>query len=179
VTAYVGATQWCGFRVDLVGSEVQITGQPEHVPPLARIAMPDLKQHGYRAYPLVDHVADKVAAILQPYGAAGVPSTRYKDLVDLVAIVTQASVGAEPQVAALQSEADRRRITLPATFTVPDRRLWERGYAAEAARSLLPAALGLDDALGVVKPFLDPLLDLNAAGTWNPKDSRWESSHFV
>lgn len=54
--------------------------------------MPDIEQHDYRAYPLVDHVADKVAAILQSYGPHRFPSTRCKDLVDLVAIVSRATI---------------------------------------------------------------------------------------
>lgn len=90
VTAFVGATVWAPFHMDLVGSGLRMTGQPEDVPPLARVLMPDVEQHGYRAYPLVDHVADKIAATLERYGDREMPSTRYKDLVDLVAIVTEA-----------------------------------------------------------------------------------------
>ena len=172
-TASIGVTQCCSFRVDLVGAEIRLTGQPERVPALARVAMPDVEQHGYVAYPLVDHIADMVAAILQTYGTGHVPSTRYKDLVDVVAIVSEATVDAVQQHVALRSEADRRSIDLPAAFSVPDRELWEKGYAAEAGRSLLDTALTLDDALAVVKPFLDPLLDGTAGGTWNPRDGRW------
>ncbi len=173
VTSSIGATQWCSFRVDLVGAEVRLTGWPERVPALARVAMPDIEQHGYVVYPLVDHIADKVSAILQTYGTGRVPSTRYKDLVDLVAIVTRATVEAALQLAALRSEADRRSIDLPTAFSVPDRQLWERGYAAEARRSLLTTALTLDTALAVVTPFLDPLLDGTAGGTWDPTAGRW------
>lgn len=173
VAAYVGATVWAEFRVDLVGSDLRMTGEPEDVPPLARVVMPDVEQHGYRAYPLVDHIADKIAAILQRYGETQAPSTRYKDLVDLVAIVTEASVEAEPQMRALQSEAERRGVTLPRRFDVPHRELWERGYAAEAGRSLLPLAHTLDEALALVRPFVDPLLDGGAEDTWDPKAGRW------
>lgn len=153
-----------------------MTGEPEDVPALARVVMPDVEQHGYRAYPLVDHVADKVAATFDRYGDSEAPSTRYEDLVDLVdlvAIVAAASVKAEAQMAALASEAKRRRSTLPQRFAVPAPELWERGYAAEANRSLLPVARTLDDALAVVAPFLDPLLDGTAAGTWDPEQGRW------
>jgi hypothetical protein len=59
VTAYVGATVWQEFHVDLVGSDLRMTGEPDDVPPLARVLMPDVEQHGYRAYPLVDHIADQ------------------------------------------------------------------------------------------------------------------------
>ncbi|MGH2710542.1 MAG: nucleotidyl transferase AbiEii/AbiGii toxin family protein [Actinomycetota bacterium] len=173
VTAFIGTTVWAQFHVDLVGADLRMTGQPEDVPPLARVAMPDVEQHGYRAYPLVDHIADKIAAIFQRYGEAEAPSTRYKDLVDLVAIVSAASVVVRPQILALRSEAERRGITLPGRFTVPDRRLWERGYAAEAGRSLLPIARTLDEALAVVGPFIDPLLDGRANGTWAPERG-WE-----
>lgn len=175
VNAYIGTTVWAEFHVDLVGSEVTMTGEPETVPALARVVMPDVEQNGYRAYPLVDHIADKVAATFDRYGATEAPSTRYKDLVDLVAIVTEASVEAQPQMAALNSEAKRRRITLPRRFGVPDRSLWERGYAAEADRSLLPVARKLDEALAIVRPFLDPPLDGTAVGRWDPKQGRWAS----
>lgn len=140
---------------------------------MARVLMPDVEQHGYRAYPLVDHVADKIAAILERYGDREMPSTRYKDLVDLVAIVTEASVAADRQTIALMSEARRRGLRLPPRFDVPDRELWERGYAAEAGRSLLPIARTLDEALAVVRQFIDPLIAGTALGSWDPVHRRW------
>jgi hypothetical protein len=173
VTAYIGVTVWASFRVDLVGSDLHMTGDPEPVPPLARVLMPDVEQHGYRAYPLVDHVADKVVAILQRYGDSLVPSTRYRDLVDLVSIVTVASVDAVAQTAALLSEAKRRGVTLPRSFDVPDRALWKPGYAAEARRSLLASARTLDEALATVRPFLDPVFDGGAVGRWDSNAARW------
>ncbi|MHB8892588.1 MAG: nucleotidyl transferase AbiEii/AbiGii toxin family protein [Candidatus Limnocylindrales bacterium] len=173
VTAYVGTASWASFHVDLVGSDMRMTGQPDNVPPLARVLMPDIEQHGYRAYPLVDHIADKISAIEQRYSGQDRPSTRFKDLVDLVAIVTEESVSADRQAAALASEAQRRGMPLPTTFDVPDRAIWERGYAAEASRSLLSTARSLDEALGVVRPFVEPLLAGTAAGAWDPGAGRW------
>jgi hypothetical protein len=175
VTAYIGPTVWVSFNVDLVGSDLRMTGEPDPVPPLARVVMPDVEQHGYRAYPLVDHIADKVVAMLEPHGERGMPSTRFKDLVDMVAIVLSVSVAADPQLLALRSEANRRGVALPARFSVPDRSLWERGYAAEASRSLLPVAHTLDEALATVSPFLDPLLDESAKGTWDPEHRQWST----
>jgi hypothetical protein len=173
VTAIVGNTVWAAFHVDLAATDLRMTGEPENVPPLARVVMPDVEQHGYRAYPLVDHVADKVCAIFERHGTTEAPSTRYKDLVDLVAIVLAASVDAGPQITALRSEAGRRGLRLPERLTAPDRGLWEPGYAAEAERSFLPMAQTLDAALAVVRPFLDPLLDGRAHGTWHPHDGQW------
>jgi hypothetical protein len=175
VKALVGNTEWAAFHVDLVGEDLRMTGDPEDVPPLARVVMPDVEQHGYRAYPLVDHGADKACAIFERHGAAGTPSTRYRDLVDLVAIVLAAPEEAEPQLTALRSEAQRRGLQLPGRFPVPDRGLWQSGYAAEAGRSLLPVARTLDEAIATVTPFLDPLLAGTARGRWDPQNARWTS----
>lgn len=173
VTASAGTAIWAAFHVDLAGSDLRMTGEPERVPPLARVLMPDIEQHGYRAYPLVDHIADKISATVQRYSEQGRPSTRFKDLVDLVAIVTEVSVAADLQMAVLASEARRRGTAMPERFDVPDRGLWERGYAAEAGRSLLTIAPTLAEALAVVRPFVDPLLAGAAVGRWDPKLGRW------
>lgn len=173
VRAFVGATVWVEFHVDLVGSDLRMTGQPDEVPPIAKVSMSNIEQHGYRAYPLPDHVADKICGILERHGGAGLPSTRYRDLVDLVAIVTGASIGADDQLRALSSEVARRRLTLPRRFDVPDRELWQPGYAAEAERSFLATSRALDQALDVVGPYIDPLINGTAAGRWDPARGAW------
>jgi hypothetical protein len=173
VDGRIGTTTWLAFHVDLVGSDIRMTGLPDAVPPLAEGLIPGVEQHGYRAYPLVDHVADKVAATYEGHGVTRRPSTRYRDLVDLVAIVNGASVSAVAQSLALRSEFDRRGLTVPMHFDVPDPALWERGYAAEARRSLLDTARTLEDALAVVRPFIDPILEGTAAGSWERSSRRW------
>lgn len=175
VRAYVGATTWTEFHIDLVGADFRMTGQPEEVPPLVRIEMPDVEQHGYVAYPLVDHVADKVVATFDVYGTQERASTRYKDLVDLVAIATRSSMPAEQLVTAIQSEATRREVKLPSSFDVPDRDLWTSGYSAEAENSLLTVAKSLEEALGIVRPFIDPILSGKADGVWDPALGKWVS----
>ena len=50
--------------------------------------------------------------MFERHGEASRPSTRYKDLLDIVAIVISASVDAGPQLTALRSEAERRGILL-------------------------------------------------------------------
>lgn len=153
-----------------------MTGEPEQVPALARVEMPGVQQHGYWVYPLVDHVADKIVATFGRYGDSGFSSTRYKDLVDLVAIAGAASIEASAQIVALRSEAHRQSIRLPASFVVPDDKAWKRGYEAEAARSLLDVAATLEDALALMTRFADPLLVGAASGTWNPGTAAWVSS---
>lgn len=76
ITAYLGTTSWASFQVDLVGSELRMTGQPDQVRPLAVVHMPDIAQHPYAVYPLVDHIADKIVAVFQRYGPTRTSSTR-------------------------------------------------------------------------------------------------------
>lgn len=173
VTAFIGAAQWERFRIDVVGSDLRMTGEPDDVPAIARVDLPELEQRGYRAYPLVDHVADKIAATIERHGRSAQGSTRFRDLVDLVAIVRGASVSAEAQARALASEAERRGIALPERFDVPDRALWEPGYAREASKSLLMVAQTLDKALAAVRPFVDSLLDGSARGHWDCERREW------
>ncbi len=173
VTAYVGTTIWCPFHVDVVGADLRMTAEPEEVPSMVRIDIDGVEQHGYRAYPLVDHVADKVAATFELHGSRAENSTRFKDLIDLVAIARGAKIDAGEQSRAIRSELKRRGVALPRQFDVPDRRVWEEGYAAEAERCLVPVPATLSEAMLVVRPFLDPLLDGTAKGTWDPIRGKW------
>ena len=112
------------------------------------------------------------APIFERHGTTEAPSTRYKDFVDLVAIVLAASLTPSHRLRP-SIRGGPRGLRLPKRLTVPDRGLWEPGYAAEAERSLLPMAQTLDAALAAVRPFLDPLLDGRAYGTWHPQHGRW------
>jgi hypothetical protein len=74
VTAYVGPTVWQAFHIDLAGESLRVTGEPDEVPPLARLGMPGVEHLDYRVYPLVDHVADKIMATFQRYGQSRSPA---------------------------------------------------------------------------------------------------------
>ncbi len=174
INARIGTATWTKFHVDIVADGVVMTGEPDDVPALTTIAMPGLPQPTFRAYPLLDHVADKTCAILERRGVARRPSTRFKDLVDLVTLVAHARPAANDQYRALASEAQRRGLQLPAHFEVPDSTLWEPGYAAEARRAFVPIARSLSEALAAVRPFLDPLLDGTATGAWDPNVGLWK-----
>jgi hypothetical protein len=173
VTATIGTTPWTRFHVDVVAEGVRMTGAPDDVAPLISDVIPGLEQPTYRAYPLVDHIADKIAAILERHGPTNRPSTRYKDLVDLVALVNRAATPALPQQRALDSEAERRSLMLPPHFDVPDLAQWRIGYAAEARRAVGLSAGTLDEALATVRPFVEPLFHHTATGSWNPQEQRW------
>ena len=90
----IGATTWVELRVTSSGPDLRMTGQPEDVPPLARGVIPGVEQRGLSGLSTCRPLADKVAAMISVTARDERPSTRYRDLVDLVAIVTGASVSA-------------------------------------------------------------------------------------
>jgi nucleotidyltransferase AbiEii toxin of type IV toxin-antitoxin system len=151
-----------------------MTGTPEKVPPLTPVSIPGLDRPDYHAYPLVDHIADKTCAVVERHGPEQRASTRFKDLVDLVTLARNAKVVASEQIRALNSEAARRSLDLPETFDVADRALWQSGFAAEARRAVLPVADTLDEALAIVRPFLDPILAGTATGMWDHETAAWK-----
>lgn len=171
VQSFIGTKVWAAFQVDIVADGVLMSTEPDTVPPLTTVEISDRARASWKAYPLIDHVAEKVCAIFERHD--GNPSTRYKDLVDLVAIVQRTGVPADAQVAALTKEAERRTLVLPRRFDVPDRTLWQAGYRAEARRAVGLSAMKLDDALAVVRPFIDPLLAGTAVGEWGAGVQAW------
>ncbi|GAC1669988.1 MAG: hypothetical protein NVS9B8_13130 [Candidatus Limnocylindrales bacterium] len=175
VTAFLGATQFAGFHVDLV-SEVVMTGEPDDVSPLIQLELPGIVSVRYRAYPIVDHVADKVCALVERHARVGRPSqasTRYRDLADLAMIARTQHVDAEPLRTALASESSRRGIELPAVFSTPDAAGWRTGYARVAKDVPGLAEQDLDAATRTVKRFLDPVLGGTATGSWSPDRQDW------
>ena len=95
---------------------------------------------------------------------------------DLVAIVTSASVSASAQSLAVRSEFERRELTLPDQFDVPDRSLWEQGSAAEDTATLLDTARTLDEAIAIISGFVDPLLGGTTVGVWDRHFGAWTES---
>lgn len=173
IRSFIGSKAWATFQADLVADGVLMSAEPDVVLPLTSVNIGNQMRTEWKAYPLVDHIADKICAILERHG--GVSSTRYKDLVDLVAIIQRSEVLARPQIIALSKEAERRDLALPREFDVPDHELWRIGYQAESRRTVGLSASRLDEALALVSPFIDPLLVGTATGRWEPKALSWFS----
>ena len=74
---------------------------------------------------------------------------------------------------ALMSEIERRGLDVPKRFDVPDRELWTTGFPRAVRRAIAPPASKLDDALAIVCPFVDRVLDGAATGEWDPETKEW------
>ncbi len=137
-----------------------MTGVPDAVSPLVPLELPGLVVMSYSAYPLVDHVADKVCALLETHGrASGLrqPSTRFRDMADLAIFAHTISVGAAELGVALTSEAKRRSLTLPDNLAAPAGNDWPSGYARVARDAPQLKERDLVSAVEIVGRFIDPV----------------------
>ena len=122
--AYLGEREFERFNIDLV-IESNMTAEPEPVSPIKPVDIEGLPSAPYLVYPLVDHIADKHAAMLADYG--GHPSSRFRDLVDL-AIIAGSGIG---QCGSTQPRATQRIRASPHSDAHPRRAAVRRvGFAA-------------------------------------------------
>ncbi|MGH7776610.1 MAG: nucleotidyl transferase AbiEii/AbiGii toxin family protein [Candidatus Dormibacterales bacterium] len=140
------------------------------------IDLPGLLRNRYAAWPLADHIADKVCAMLEGHprqtGAAE-PSTRYRDLADLAIIAHRVEVDARRLRAALAAEAVRRGLVLPEGLHEPAATGWVAGYARVARGVSGLEEKTLASALETLRRFIDPVLSGTAKGNWRKEDLLW------
>jgi hypothetical protein len=175
VVVYIGAAEYAQFHVDLV-VDIEMIGVPEEVSALVPIDVPGLVRTRYRAYPVADHLADKVCAMLEVHrrqGGPSAPSTRYRDLADLAIFAHAVGIDAQAFLRALHSEARRRGLELPGALPTPDGPGWRAGYVRVARDAPLLVERDLDSALETVRKLVDPILQGVVAGSWNPDALRW------
>ncbi|MGA7704824.1 MAG: nucleotidyl transferase AbiEii/AbiGii toxin family protein [Solirubrobacteraceae bacterium] len=175
VVAFLGIREFAKFHVDLVVDR-SMTRIPNAVSQLVAIDLPGLPSTTYRAYPVADHVADKVCALLELHErASGLKegSTRFRDLADLVVFAHTATVDATALTTGLSSEAERRGLALPSRIAAPTGRDWPRGYVGVARDVPHMRERDLSTALETVGLFIDPVLTGTARGSWDPATLRW------
>jgi len=176
-----GLRQLSTVSVDVVAAELHPAGQLT----VEQLAAPFVIDSGpwpeIRMWPLEDHVADKIAAMYERHREQLVPSTRFKDLVDLVLIACNSTLDGAITHRALHAEVRRRNaagthLVLPAEFAVPDVS-WTAGYRAEAVKTTELSAehRTLEGTTALADAFITPLLQKQPpSGTWSLDRMRWE-----
>lgn len=167
---YVGPDRKEPLHVDLVVGAV-VTDEPSVMAPSNRLDLPRLPSTEYRLYPITDQVADKVCATMTSYN--GRPSSREKDLVDLVVIAKTQTMSADRLARAINAEARARSLATLGEFAIPP--TWGRRYAREA-RNVSPCAhhRTIELARGLMREFVDPVLRGGVPGrSWDPGTCTW------
>jgi hypothetical protein len=124
------------------------------------------------ALPAAVHVAEKVHAYTRRYGPGGAPSSRPKDLVDLVLLAAhEPFVATELRAALVETFASRGTHPLPDELPPPPGE-WDRPYRELAEQVGIPPEFhaGHEQA----RAFLDPVLGgAGHAVRWNAAAQRW------
>jgi hypothetical protein len=123
------------------------------------------------AIPLAQHLAEKVHAYTRSYGTAARPSTRPKNLIDILLIADSQSLEAAAVREALKHTFEiRARQALAGSLPAPPPE-WAPAYGR------LAEEVGLDPDLAAAfdraAAFLDPVLSGEARGSWGASARAW------
>jgi hypothetical protein len=167
------------FHVDVV-VDTALTGTPDTLPPLTPLDIEGLQRPPYRAFPLADHCADKLCAIIEIHHHVGQirESTRVKDLVDLALIARTQQVDGQALRAAIIAGTAHRGLPIPTVFAAPDLPAWRAGFTKTLAAARAEP-ITFDEALHLVGRFLDPILASPVHRTWDPDRSAWISQSRI
>lgn len=177
VEASLGKTIYGRFPIDLA-TELHAVGRFDRARPASLVEVPGLPElPEFTLYPLPDQVSDKVCAMYERHGEQQIPSTRYRDLVDLLLITKSFPLDAALTRRAMDAETWRRGIVLPLTMGAPGPD-WTRSYPQVARKTNLGSDLcDLQAALAQTGVCLNPLLSREVTtGTWNPELGVWMSA---
>jgi hypothetical protein len=125
------------------------------------------------AIPLAQHLAEKVHAYTRSYGTAGRPSTRPKDLIDIMLIADSQPLEAAVREALKHTFETRARQALPGSLHAPPSE-WAPLYGRLAEEVGLEP--DLTAAFERAAAFLDSVLSGAAHGSWDAEVSVWAVS---
>lgn len=137
------------------------------------VVVPSVRAPQISLYPVVDHIADKVCATHAVYGR-GRPSSRERDMVDLVLFAVSHPVPGGRLRNAIAMEWNHRKLNGTPRFEPPP--TWRDRYP-KLARPV-PALVdhtSFDVARTLLADFLDPVFTGRADGcVWSPTSKAWE-----
>ncbi len=173
-TPVFGGRERARISIDLVANAVSY-GEPDMLTPVDRVDVADLPVFDYLVYPVTSAIADKVCGIVGSY--AGKPSSRVKDLVDLVIYITTEDFDYGTLSERLSRELKMRKLELGDCFRVPVS--WHENYSdrysALSRRTGMDGPLqALEAAETLVGKCLNPVLSrAEGEARWNHKKLDW------
>ncbi|MDX6669947.1 MAG: hypothetical protein QOI91_310 [Solirubrobacteraceae bacterium] len=158
------------FTVDVSFTD-PITWTPDTIHTSTFLSFADIGPIALPAVPIAQHLAEKLHAYTRSYGDSSEPSTRPKDLVDILLIAAAEEIDAASlRNALVRTFTTRNRQALPQSLPAAPTS-WEAPYARLAAD--VGVETDLSSAVGQARAFLDPLLDGTATRRWDPKQQLW------
>ena len=173
VTARLGVSGFDGFSIDLTLRR-HVDAPVDQVKLLPVIDDPTLASlPSVPTTPLENHLADKVCAMYEQHENG--PSTRYRDLADIVRILRAGPIDAERLLIVLSREARRRKMTFPSAMTAPSE-TWHTAFPAQAKTfaEYPPELYDLNASLDATRGCLDEILSgARTTGVWDRETQTW------
>jgi hypothetical protein len=170
VTAQLAGRTFEQFLVD-IGFSDTISWTPDTIHTSELLSFAGIGPLALPAIPVPQHLAEKVHAYTRAYGESEQPSTRPKDLIDILLIESSVAIPAEELRHALQSTfAERARPPLPTSLPPPPA-TWASPY--ERLAETVHIESDLSTAFTRAAEFLDPVLAGRARGEWDTHRRRW------
>jgi hypothetical protein len=170
VTAQLAGRTFEQFLVD-IGFSDAISWTPETIHTSQSLSFAGLGALALPAIPIPQHLAEKVHAYTRTYGESKRPSTRPKDLIDILLIERSATIQADDLHHALQSTfAERARQPLPTSLPAPPA-TWADPYRRLADTVQVESDLSAAHTRAAL--FLDPVLAGHVNGQWDPQRREW------
>lgn len=173
VTAQLAGRTFEQFVVD-VGFSDPIAWTPDTIETSDFLAFAGIEPIQLPAIPITQHLAEKVHAYTRSYGEQQRPSTRPKDLVDILLIAGSETIeAAELRAALYRTFTDRECHPLPGAFPPPPA-TWAHRYGDLAGEVAIEP--DLPRAFELAAAFLDPVLADDARGSWDPGSWAWRDA---
>jgi predicted nucleotidyltransferase component of viral defense system len=154
-----------------IGFSDPITWAPDTIRTSDFLSFADIAPIDVPAIPLPQHLAEKVHAYTGTYGSTERPSTRPKDLVDILLIAGSEEIEASAFRAALIATFEARdRQPLPAKLPAPPPG-WEEPYRRLAEEVGIEP--DLEAAFVFAAAFLNPVLAGRREGRWDAMAGAW------
>jgi hypothetical protein len=169
-STHIGEQEKDPILIDL-SLDCTITDTPQRVIPKNRVHLEGIITAEYLLYPVVDQIADKLCAIIELH--EGRPSSRTKDLVDLVLLALDESYEGEKLQIAIGAELVRRNLKHDVELAIPT--LWRNTYSKMAELTFIPLKYqDFDAACELVQTIFNPVLAGSVSDKcWDPKNLSW------
>ena len=157
------------FHVD-IGQDDTVLDPIDYLAPPQLLAFADVQSELVPCYPVTQHLAEKLHAMMRP---RQVENSRVKDLVDILLIAgMDTTIQATRLRVAIEAVFAARGDLLPTELSLAPTS-WKARFRRLAAELELGFA-DLDEAVEAAKLFVDPVLQADVEGWWDPTAWRWQ-----
>jgi hypothetical protein len=158
------------FHVD-VGSGDPLVEPAEKLTPPALLEFAEIRPPVVPCYPLTQQIAEKVHAYTRPHATG--EASRVKDWVDVLLIAELGTLNGQLLRRALRATFEARNThPLPTHLPVPPSS-WSTPFR-RIAREVSLGYNTLADAISAISRFLDPVLQGQPVGRWDPITWTWQ-----